>query len=139
MVDFRIVNLTIDRTGWPFKPTSKVLQKIKPDTNMFWSLDFLHGYFQVSLQKDNIHLAAIILPLPYTFNFLPMGLNAAVDGFNSSSDVIIMDPTRVEIQLTMYWECPGHTMSFIKNCLTYSLNSYNIVYSILESLSNTWI
>ena len=32
VVDFRSVNLTIRCTGYPFTPTSKFLQKIKPDT-----------------------------------------------------------------------------------------------------------
>ena len=35
VVDYRSVNLTIKRTGYPFTPTSKVLQKIKPDTGLF--------------------------------------------------------------------------------------------------------
>ena len=43
VVDFRSVNLTIKRTGYPFTPTSKVLQKIKSDTSLFWTLDFLQG------------------------------------------------------------------------------------------------
>ena len=70
VVDFRTVNLTIDRNGWPFQPTSKIFQKINP--YLYWGPDFLQGYIQVPLHEKDRHLTAIILPWgKYTFNFLP--------------------------------------------------------------------
>ena len=97
VVDFRSVNLTIKRTGYPFTPTSKVLQKIKPDTGLFWKDYFLQGYYQIPLHEQDKHLTAMILPWgKYTFNYLPMGLNQAADGFNLTSDIIIYDTERIE-------------------------------------------
>ena len=91
MVDFRSVNLTITRTGYPFMTTSKILQKIKPNSELFWCSDFAQGYFQIPLHEDDKHLTVIIPPLvKYIFNHLPMGLNQAADGFNFTSDIIIL-------------------------------------------------
>ena len=96
-MDYRSVNLTIRRTGYPFIPTSKVLQKIRPDTGLFWKLDFLQGYYQIPLHEEDKHLTAMILPWgKYIFNYLPMGLNQAADGFNLTSDIVIANTERIE-------------------------------------------
>ena len=97
VVDYRSVNLTIKRTGYPFTPTSKVLQKIRPDTGLFWKLDFLQGYYQIPLHEEDKHLTAMILPWgKYIFNYLPIGLNQAADGFNLTNDIFIANTERIE-------------------------------------------
>ena len=60
-------------------------------------MDFLQGYYQIPLHEEDKHLTAMILPWgKYIFNYLPMGLNQAADGFNLTSDTIIANTERIE-------------------------------------------
>ena len=74
--------------------------------------------------------------------YLPMGLNETSDGFNASSDVIIMDQTRVEKSTEYVLVVPrtyNETYQQLSEVLTKCIENGLIVSqkkSTLESLSN---
>ena len=60
-------------------------------------MDFLQGYYQIPLHEEDKHLTAMILPWgKYIFNYLPMELNQAADGFNLTSDIVIANTEMIE-------------------------------------------
>ena len=62
MADFREVNRTLKRPGYPMDGSSLILKRLNPDEAYFSTLDLSSGYHQIRLAEARRDLFTIILP-----------------------------------------------------------------------------
>ena len=67
-----------------------------PDSRLFWSLDFISGYFQILLAEESQQYTAFVTPfIKFGYRRLPQGFNDSGDAFGYLMDDIVKEIPRV--------------------------------------------
>eukprot|EP00171_Calliarthron_tuberculosum_P011216 IDg11216t1 len=87
-VDLRPVNAQTKRNVWPF-PNAEVMLTRLTGSNIFFNLDFLHGYWQFPLESESQNCQSFHTPFGvYTPNRVLHGATNSVAYFQSSMESI---------------------------------------------------
>ena len=97
VVDYRAINLFIERPVHPFPSPRDVVRGILPSSKWFMKLDAVQGYYQVPLDEESSRLTTFLLPEGrFRFTRAPMGMNSSSDGFCSKTDEIFSSVPKVQ-------------------------------------------
>ena len=82
--DFRPSNAYRERVRWPFWSASELQHNILPDSKIFWSLDYLSGYYQIPLAEESQPLTPFLTMFgKFCYHHLPQGFDDLGDSFFS--------------------------------------------------------
>ena len=88
VADFSPVNRVLKSPNYPNEGSDAHLKQIDPSAQVFCTMDFSHGYYQVEISEKDCDLFAFLVPQgKYRFCRLAQGSKPASDLFN-----IITDP-----------------------------------------------
>ena len=87
VADFKDVNMVIKSPNYPNEGSESLLKQIDPEAQVFCTLDFSHGYYQVEIDKRDHDLFSFVIPQgKYRFCRLAQGSKPASDLFNIITD-----------------------------------------------------
>ena len=90
VTDYTKLNKFVKRPVHPFPSSKEIIQSIPSSATIFATLDAVHGYFQLALDKESSELTTFLLPSGrYKYLRAPMGLSASSDEWCRHSDVVI--------------------------------------------------
>ena len=85
--DFKDVNRVLKSPNYPNEGSDSHLKQIDPSAQVFCTLDFSHGYYQVEIDERDSDLFSFIVPQgKYRFCRLAQGSKPASDLFNIITD-----------------------------------------------------
>merc|ERR1712081_79851 len=91
VADFKDVNMVLKSPNYPNEGSESLLKQIDPEAQVFCTLDFSHGYYQVEIDKRDRDLFSFLVPQgKYRFCRLAQGSKPASNLFN----IIIDDEIR---------------------------------------------
>ena len=87
MAGFKDVNMVLKLPNYPNEGSETLLKQIDPSAEVFCTLDFSHGYYQVEIDKRDRDLFSFLVPQgKYRFCRLAQGSKPASDLFNIITD-----------------------------------------------------
>ena len=87
VADFKDVNMVLKSPNYPNEGSESLLKQIDPEAEVFCTLDFSHGYYQVEIDKRDRDLFSFVVPQgKYRFCRLAQGSKPASDLFNIITD-----------------------------------------------------
>ena len=97
VTDFRQLNKSVQRIGWPFPSSEAIRKSILPDSKCYFTLDCFQGYHQIPVREEDQDLLAFITPFgKYKYKRLPMGYSDSSDQFLMATDPIVAGVDRVD-------------------------------------------
>ena len=90
VTDFRGLNKSVQRIGWPFPSSEAMRKSILQDSKCFFTLDCYQGYHQIPVKESDMDLLSFITPFgKYRYQRLPMGYSDSSDQFLLHTDPIV--------------------------------------------------